>query len=73
MDQNALLQTIGAQVRKHRKSKRLTQEVLAARCGVFRTYLSRIESGTANPSVVVLSTLADALAVDMGELFKSTR
>jgi transcriptional regulator with XRE-family HTH domain len=73
MDQNALLQTIGAQVRKHRKSSGLTQEELAARCGVFRTYLSRIEGGTANPSVAVLNTLADALAVEVSDLLHTSR
>jgi transcriptional regulator with XRE-family HTH domain len=72
MDQIALLQNIGAQVRKHRKSSGLTQEELATRCGVFRSYLSRIEGGTANPSIVVLNTLADALAVDMSELLKNS-
>jgi transcriptional regulator with XRE-family HTH domain len=37
---------------------------LASRCGIFRTYLSRIESGAANPSLGVLVTLADALGVE---------
>ena len=31
---------------------------------IFRTYLSRIESGAANPSLGVLVTLADALGVE---------
>jgi transcriptional regulator with XRE-family HTH domain len=55
---------VGEKVRALRKSAGLSQEVLAERCGIFRTYLSRIESGAANPSLVVLVTLASALEVD---------
>lgn len=55
---------VGEKVRALRKSAGLSQEVLAERCGIFRTYLSRIESGAANPSLVVLVTLANALEVD---------
>ena len=55
---------VGEKVRTLRKSAGLSQEVLAARCGIFRTYLSRIESGAANPSLVVLVTLAQALEMD---------
>lgn len=54
---------VGEKVRALRKSAGLSQEVLAERCGIFRTYLSRIESGAANPSLVVLVTLANALEV----------
>ncbi len=55
---------VGEKVRALRKGSGLSQEVLAERCGIFRTYLSRIESGAANPSLVVLVTLANALEVE---------
>jgi len=55
---------VGEKVRALRKSSGLSQEVLAERCGIFRTYLSRIESGAANPSLVVLVTLANSLGVE---------
>jgi transcriptional regulator with XRE-family HTH domain len=55
---------VGEKVRALRKNAGLSQEVLAERCGIFRTYLSRIESGAANPSLVVLVTLAHALEVE---------
>jgi transcriptional regulator with XRE-family HTH domain len=55
---------VGDKVRALRKNAGLSQEVLAERCGIFRTYLSRIESGAANPSLVVLVTLAHALEVE---------
>jgi transcriptional regulator with XRE-family HTH domain len=55
---------VGEKVRALRRSAGLSQESLAQRCGIFRTYLSRIESGAANPSLVVLVTLAAALEVE---------
>lgn len=55
---------VGEKIRALRKEAGLSQEVLAERCGIFRTYLSRIESGAANPSLVVLVTLAKALSVE---------
>lgn len=47
----------------------MTQEDLAERCGMFRTYMSRIESGLANPTLTALYTLADALEVNVVDLF----
>ncbi len=47
-----------------RLNAELSQEVLSERCGIFRTYLSRIESGSANPTLVVLVALAHSLNVE---------
>ena len=60
---------VGERVKALRVENTLTQEVLAERCGIFRTYLSRIESGTANPTLVVLVALAGALGVPPSDLF----
>jgi transcriptional regulator with XRE-family HTH domain len=42
---------------------------VADHCGMFRTYLSRIENGTANPTVTVLVDVATALGVRVNKLF----
>jgi transcriptional regulator with XRE-family HTH domain len=55
---------VGSRVRALRLNADLSQEVLAERCGIFRTYLSRIESGSANPTLVVLVALAHSLSVE---------
>lgn len=60
---------LGRQVRRLRKKSGLTQDVVAENCGIFRTYLSRIENGTANPTVTVLSALAKTLDVSIGDFF----
>lgn len=59
---------LGLRVKALRKAANLTQDLLAERCGIFRTYLSRIENGTANPSLQVLATLAEALHVSIHDL-----
>jgi transcriptional regulator with XRE-family HTH domain len=55
---------VGSRVRALRQNAELSQEVLSERCGIFRTYLSRIESGSANPTLVVLVALANSLNVE---------
>jgi transcriptional regulator with XRE-family HTH domain len=64
MNEISFKNIVGEKIRSLRKGAGLSQEVLAERCGIFRTYLSRIESGSANPSLVVLVTLAKALDVE---------
>jgi transcriptional regulator with XRE-family HTH domain len=59
---------LGKKVRSLRLESELSQESLSERCGIFRTYLSRIESGSANPSIAVLVSLASALSVLPHEL-----
>jgi transcriptional regulator with XRE-family HTH domain len=60
---------VGKQVKKLRLREGLTQDVLSERCGIYRTYLSRIEAGTANPTLLVMIALASTLGVHVCELF----
>lgn len=59
-------------IKKIRESKNLTQQQLADRANITMNYLSKIESTKMQRgfSVVILGRLADALEVDMSELFK---
>lgn len=59
---------LGRQVKKLRAEVGFSQEMLAAQIGIFRTYLSRIESGSANPTITVVAALAAALKVEVAEL-----
>lgn len=47
---------------------RLSQNELAERAGIHRTYLTRIEAGDENPSWRVLGDLAAALGIRVSEL-----
>jgi transcriptional regulator with XRE-family HTH domain len=62
-------ETLSRQVKTFRSEAGLTQQALAEKCGIYRTYLSRIESGDANPSVSVLVALASALNVELYKFF----
>jgi transcriptional regulator with XRE-family HTH domain len=49
----------------------MSQEAFADHCGFARSYMSRIERGTANPSLDAVETLANALGVEVTDLFLS--
>ncbi|WP_206021948.1 helix-turn-helix domain-containing protein [Rhodoferax bucti] len=59
---------VGKRIKGLRQDAEISQEVLSERCGIYRTYLSRIESGSANPTLLVLVALADSLGVPPREL-----
>ena len=53
-----------------RRAKGLSQETLSDAARIHPTYLSGVEGGKRNPSLDVLGRIADALEVDISELFK---
>jgi transcriptional regulator with XRE-family HTH domain len=63
---------LGDVVRNRRLALNLSQEELAARAGVHRTYLSDIERGARNITVTVLARIAEALEVKVSRLFRLT-
>ena len=60
---------LGERVRKLRTSRGLSQEVLAARADLDRTYISGIERGVRNVSLRNLHSIALALDLTLSELF----
>lgn len=46
----------------------MTQEALAEKAGISRTYLARLELGQQDPTLTTLKSLAKALKVKVGEL-----
>jgi len=56
-------------VRRRRNELGLTQEELAWRAGLHRTYLARVESGSRNPSLENIGKLVRALETSLGRLF----
>jgi transcriptional regulator with XRE-family HTH domain len=63
--QNQLLTSISKVVQRRREELRLTQEELAGRAGLHRTYISDIERGARNLSVKSLIRLAMALEMSV--------
>ena len=60
----------GTAVKFRREALKLTQEDLAEKAKIHRTYLSDIERGTRNVSLVNIERLAEALSLNMSELFE---
>jgi len=66
----ALQHQFGTRVRELRLALGMNQEAFADKCGFARTYMSRIETGGANPSINAIKVLADALGVSIADLFE---
>jgi transcriptional regulator with XRE-family HTH domain len=54
---------VGLNVKRFRAERGLSQEELAFECGLHRSYVSGVERGVRNPTVVVLEKIAKALKV----------
>lgn len=63
-----LVQLLGENVRRLRNERGLSQEELAFRAGMKRSYLSDLERGTRNPTVRALGRLAEALEAEAAHL-----
>lgn len=61
----------GHRVRDLRIAAGYKQDEFAERCGYARSYMSRIETGAANPSLDAIETLASALRVKVADLFST--
>ena len=71
MPNTSIRKSFGNKVKKLRLATGMTQEAFADHCGFARTYMSRVETGGANPSLDAIKTLADGLGVKLPELFES--
>ncbi len=64
-----ILQNFGEQVRKKRRLAGLSQEELAEKLNIHRTYMSFIERGQRNPSLLMIFKISRALKLKMPMLF----
>ena len=64
---------LGLNLNKLREDQGLSQESFADHCGLHRTYISGIERGVRNPTVVILDKIAKALKVPAGTLLDETK
>lgn len=62
---------VGARIRELRKELNLTQEGLAFKAEVDKTYLNEVENGKRNVSVINLEKIIMALDTDMSDFFNS--
>lgn len=67
----SILQKFGVAVREYRERRHLSQEELAFRANLDRTYISGIERGRRNPSLKTIEKIAGALEINLDTLFKT--
>ncbi|MCK1508402.1 helix-turn-helix transcriptional regulator [Bradyrhizobium sp. 18] len=60
-DETGIVDVVAAAVRRARKGLGLSQEDLALEAGLDRTYVSQVERGARNCTIIVLARLARAL------------
>jgi len=68
-NQNVILVHFGLVVKSLRLEQKLSQEELAHRSGLHRTYITDVEHGSRNISLESISKIARALGISIADLF----
>ena len=64
-----ITENFGKQVKKLRLEKEMSQEELAEKLNIHRTYMSFIERGQRSPSLLLIFKISRALGIKLPELF----
>ncbi len=73
MEEGDIKIKFGLRLRQLRKEKGISQEELMAATGIHRTYLSEVERGIRNISIVNVEKISLALNIDVMEMFNFQR
>ena len=65
------LKAFGSRLRRARQHKKWSQEELAFRCGLHRTYIGAVERGERNIALLNLQKLAGSLGCSISDLLNS--
>jgi transcriptional regulator with XRE-family HTH domain len=71
LSQMDIKQKVGLRIRELRKQLELSQESLAYKAEVDRTYMTDVENGRRNVSLEILEKIIKALEVSFTEFFNS--
>src|SRR5437879_338354 len=71
MDKLDLKKLFGAEVKRRRNELGISQEELAERANLHRTYVSDVEAGKRNPSLASIERLANGLGASLSSVFGS--
>lgn len=66
---NTLNEKIGAKIRRLRKTKGMTQQQFGTAISTMQANVSLLEKGKLNPSIEYLEKVANALKIEVKELF----
>lgn len=64
------IKAFGLVIKALRHTQNLSQETLASEAGIDRTFLSQLETGRKQPSLLTIFRLATALQLEASELIK---
>lgn len=65
-----ILKSFGNRIRTLRAERKISQEELADRSGLHKNYIGMVERGERNPSLKNIYKFANALDINLSELFK---
>jgi transcriptional regulator with XRE-family HTH domain len=71
ISKQGILNIFGENVRKYRRLLNISQEELAHRADLHRTYIGMIERAEKNITLVNIEKIANALQVNIGDLLKN--
>ena len=71
--ETAARKLFAANLRRERKARGLSQRALAQLAGLDRTYVGSVERGERNVSIDNIERLAEALGIELADLFKRIR
>lgn len=66
-------QKIGKRIKELRAQRQISQEELAARADIDRTYVNSVENGKRNISIINIEKIASALGVSIQDFFKDSK
>ncbi len=69
MEHKKILKQLGLRIKDARKEKGITQDEAAFRAGLARSYFGDIERGTRNVAIINLFKIAEALDIQVRDLF----
>lgn len=61
---------LGKKIKKLRKEQKISQEELADKAGIHRTYMGKIERGESNPPMQTVNKIASALKVSLKDILQ---
>lgn len=70
VDIELIYKNLGKKISKIRSEKKLTQEQLALDTGLNRAFIGYIERAERKPTIKTIAKIAEALGVELWELFK---
>ncbi len=68
MQDKTILKNISKNIKSYRKAKGLSQEKLAEKCDLHRTYIGAVERAEKNITIKSLVKIANALDINIADL-----